>query len=114
MRKQFSTEMKAQTAAYILESGKTYKEVADEIGVDSGTIYKWMKKYKEKHGIIQPVGNIKQPATNEELLLRIRNLEQQLKEKNKELEKQKKQLEYEKENVEILKKSLHILAGPRE
>lgn len=114
----YSEEMREQTAAYILESGKSATSVSEELGIDTNTVCRWVRDYRRKRNLptyarekgLKP----KSPKDNDELMLRIKELEKQLKEKDKELKLQKKKAEDERMNVEILKKSRHIFMQPRE
>lgn len=114
----YSEEMRTQTAAYILESGKSATSVAEEMGIDTNTVCRWVRDYRRKHGMptyAEEKGIKTKPAKDDmELRQRIRELERQLKEKDKEIERQKKKVEEERINVEILKKSLHIFMRPNE
>lgn len=114
----YSQEMREQTAAYILESGKSAASIAEELGIDTNTVCRWVRDYRRKHKLpsyaeekgLKP----KSSKNNAELTLRIRELEKQLKDKDKEIELQKKKVEDERVKVEILKKSLHIFIQPQE
>ena len=114
----YSEEMREQTAAYIIESGKSATRVAEEMGIDTNTVCRWGRAYRRKHGMptyAEEKGIQAKPAKDGmELKQRIKELERQLKEKDKEIEKQKKKVEEERINVEILKKSLHIFMQPQE
>ena len=109
MRKNYSQEMREQTVAYYLESGKSITSVAKELGIGINTLCRWVNDYKEAHGI---ESDSRKPASNQELYSKVKELEKQLKEKDKELARQKKKLEEEQMKVEILKKSLHIFMEP--
>lgn len=117
-RSKYSEEMRTQTAAYILESGKSATSVAEELGIDVNTVCRWVRDYRRKNNMpsyAEEKGIKPKPAREpEELKYKIKQLEKQLKEKDKELEIQKKKLEEERMNVEILKKSLHIFMQPHE
>lgn len=114
----YSEEMREQTAAYILESGKSATRVAEEMGIDTNTVCRWVRDYRRKHNLpsyAEEKGIVPhEPKDNLELKLKIKELERQLKEKDKEIERQKKHVEEERMNVEILKKSLHIFMRPHE
>lgn len=107
----YSAEMREQTAKHIIESGKSATSMAEELGIDTNTVCRWVRDYRRNHklpswaeskGISQTT-----PKTEKELLLRNRELERELKQKEK-------QLKDEKEKVEILKKSLHIFMQTHE
>lgn len=114
----YSEEMRTQTAAYILESGKSATSVAEEMGIDKNTVCKWVRDYRRAHNLptYAEENGIKMPPPREIKDDRARNkeLEAKLKEKEKELKRLEKQLADERETVEILKKSLHIFMRPHE
>lgn len=117
-RTKYSEEMRIETAAYIIESGKSATSVAEELGIDTNTVCRWVRDYRRKHNMpsyAEEKGlKAKDPKSENELKLKIKSLEKQLKEKDKEIERQKKKVENERMNVEILKKSLHIFMQPHE
>jgi transposase-like protein len=114
----YSQEMREQTAAYILETGKSATSMAEELGIDTNTVCRWVRDYRRKHNLptyAEEKGlKAKPPKDNAELTLKIRELEKQIKEKDKEIEVQKKKVSEERIKVEILKKSLHIFMQPQE
>jgi len=101
----YSEEMREQTAKLIIESGKSATSTAEELGIDTNTVCRWVRDYRRANKLptyAQAKGiKTSTPKSERELLLENRELERQLKIKRKELEE-------EKEKVEILKKSLHI------
>lgn len=101
----YSAEMREQTAQYIVESGKSASRMAEELNIDKNTVCKWVREYRRKKGLpsyAQSKGiKAGAPKSEQELALRNKELESELK-------KQKKQLAEEREKIEILKKSLHI------
>ena len=107
----YTQEIREKTARYILENKKSATSVAEEMGIDTNTVCRWVRDYRRKYNLpsyAEEKGiRRKEPQTEGELLYRIKDLE-------KELKKKDKQLEEEKEKVEILKKSLHIFMQPRE
>ena len=64
MKKEYTAEMKEQTAIYVLETGKSATKVVKEIGATVNMVCRWVKEYKEKHGIINKGSK---PATNDEM-----------------------------------------------
>ena len=107
----YTQETREKTARYVLEHGKSATSVAEELGIDTNTVCKWVREYRRAHGMpsyAEEKGIQKrEPQTEGELMYRIKELEKELKKKEKELTE-------EKEKVEILKKSLHIFMQPRE
>ena len=114
----YTPEMREQTAAYILESGKSATKTAKEMGIDVNTVCRWVQYYRKKHNLpsYAEEKGIKRrvPQSDAELKARIKLLERQLKEKEAELETQRKKLAEAQEDIEILKKSLHIFMQHRE
>jgi len=110
-KSKYSQEMREQTAKHIIESGKSATSMAEEVGIDTNTVCRWVRDYRRDHkmpswaeskGIAES-----KPKTEKDLLLQNRNLERE----NKRLAKN---LKDEKEKVEILKKSLHIFMQAHE
>ena len=107
----YPQEMREETARFILESGKSATSVAEEMGIDTNTVCRWVRDYRRAHNMpsyAEAKGIVKkEPKTEGELMQRIKELEKALK-------KREKELADEKEKVEILKKSLHIFMQPHE
>lgn len=105
----YSEEMRERTARYILENGKSATSVAEEMGIDTNTVCRWVRDFRRKNnlpGYRESKGIRRaEPKTAEELVGKVKDLEKQVKAKDKEIE------EY-KEKIEILKKSLHIFMQP--
>ncbi len=101
----YSEEMREKTVKFILDSGKSATSVAEELGIDTNTVCRWVRDYKRKNNMpsyAEEKGIIKRPyKRKDEKDIKIKELEKELKHKNK-------QLEEEKEKVDILKKSLRI------
>lgn len=97
-RQHYTEEFKRQTAKYMQGHTKTVPEIAEELGIPAGVLYKWKGLYRE--------------FANESLasLEKINQLEQLLQEK--ELENQQKDRENAdlREELEILKKAVHIFS----
>ena len=68
MKKEYTAELKEQTARYVLETGQSATKVAKEIGATVNTVCRWVNEYKEKHGIISAGSK---PATNDEMQQRM-------------------------------------------
>lgn len=114
----YSPEMREQTAAYIIESGKSATSMAEEMGIDTNTVCKWVRDYRRKHNLpsyAEEKGiRTKPPKDSMEMKERIKDLEQKLKDKEKEIKRLNEKIADEKVKVEILKKSLHIFMQPPE
>jgi len=101
----YSEEMREQTAKLIIESGRSATSMAEELGIDTNTVCRWVRDYRRANNLptyAQAKGIKKTTPKNErEVILENKELERQLKQNKKELAE-------EKEKVEILKKSLRI------
>lgn len=114
----YTEEFREQIAVRILQTGQSATSLAEEMGIDTNTVCRWVRDYRRKHNMpsyAEEKGiRTLPPKDSIELKQRIKDLERQLKEKDKEIEKKNKQLADEREKIEILKKSLHIFMQPRE
>lgn len=117
----YSEEMREQTARYVLESGKSATSVAEEMGIDKNTVCSWVRDYRrknymptyaEENGIVYSQPKVSKDEND--LMKRIKELENKIKEKDKEIKKLNDKVSDEQEKVEILKKSLHIFMQPHE
>ena len=93
----YSEEMKLQTVKYVLEGGKSATKVAKELGIDTNTVCRWVREYREAQGIpsYEAEQRIKR-QTADEMAAKIKELEKEIKRKDRELAD-------EKEKIEILK-----------
>ena len=107
----YTQEMREQTAKLIIESGRSATSFAEEMGIDTNTICRWVRDYRrqkkmptwaESRGI-----KAQKPMSEKELVQRNKELERELKHKEK-------QIADEREKIEILKKSLLIFMQPQE
>ena len=89
-RKNFSPEVRLETAQLVLDHGYTHEEAAKAMNVGYSTIGKWVKQLKEERQGKAPKAT---PMTREQLKIR-------------ELEKKIERIELEKE---ILKKATALL-----
>lgn len=107
----YSQEMREEIARYIIETGRSATSMAEELGIDTNTVCRWVRDYRRTHNMpsyAEAKGIVKkEPKTAGELMYKIKELEKALK-------KREKELADEKEKVEILKKSLHIFMQPHE
>jgi transposase len=108
----YSEEMRERTVLHILNSGKSATAVAEELGIDTNTVCKWVREYRRKNNLPSPiVAKTIERATRVQdpgdMKRKLREIENRLKQKEKELIE-------ERENVEILKKSLHIFMRARD
>lgn len=109
MNQKYSEDMKEQTVAYALESGKSLTKVSKELGINLNTLCRWVQAYKDEHGIIDNSGKT---ASADKMQARIKELEKKLKEKGKTIAKQKKEIDDEILKVEILKNPCTSLRNP--
>jgi transposase-like protein len=89
--------MREQTVKYILEKNRSATQVAEEMGIDTNTVCRWVRDYRRKHNLpsFAETKGMKraEPKSNTELLYQVQELKRE----------KKKVLEDEKEKVEILK-----------
>ena len=45
----YTTEMRAETAAYIIEHHKSATSMAEEMGIDINTVCRWVRDYRRKY-----------------------------------------------------------------
>ena len=107
----YSQEMREETAKLIINTGKSASSFAEEMGMDTNTVCRWVREYRREHKLPSYAESkgikAKDPVSERELIQRNKELEREIK-------KQAKQLSEEKEKIEILKKSLHIFMQPTE
>jgi transposase-like protein len=98
-----SLEFRDQTAEHVLKSGKSATSMAEDLGIDTNTVCRWVRDYRKKHGL---------PSHHEERRRRgpanqafRKKDESEIFERNKDLEKQlctqKKQIADLEEEKEI-------------
>ncbi|MGI2336862.1 MAG: transposase [Dehalogenimonas sp.] len=101
----YTPEIREQTARMVIETGKSATGLAEEMGIDTNIVCRWVRDYRRSHKLpsYAEVKGIRPPypVSDRDLVLKNKELESRLK-------KQVKLLADEKEKVEILKKSLHI------
>ena len=106
----YTEEMREQTAKMIIESGRSATSFAEETGIDTNTVCRWVRDYRRTHKMpswAESKGRkAPKPISEKELLDRNKELEREVK-------RQAKLLEEEREKTEILKKSLHIFMQPQ-
>ena len=108
----YTEEMREQTAKFILETGKSATSVAEELGIDTNTVCRWVRDYRRKHNMpsyAEEKGiRTNPPKDSLELEIQNKELEAKLREKEKEIKRLNTVIQEEREKIEILKKSLHI------
>ena len=114
----YTEEMREQTAKFILETGKSATSVAEEMGIDTNTVCRWVRDYRRKHNMLSYAEEkgirTNPPKDSLELKLQNKELEAKLREKEKEIKRLNAVVQEEREKIEILKKSLHIFMQPSE
>ena len=74
----YTPEIREQTARYVLENGKSATSVAEEMGIDTNTVCKWVREYRRKNNLpsyAEEKGiKRKEPQTEAELLYRVKEL----------------------------------------
>jgi len=108
----YTDEMRERTVLHILSSGKSATSVAEELGIDTNTVCRWVREHRRKNNLPsyeEEKGIVKntQPKEPTETRHRIRELEAKLRARDK-------ALAGERENVEILKRCLHIFMQARD
>lgn len=104
-RTKYSDEMREETAKFIIESGRSATSVAEEMGIDTNTVCRWVRDYRRKHNM---------PSYKEEKGIGAKDSKKidderfRIKVQEKEIRRLKKELQEEKTKVDILKKSLRI------
>lgn len=65
-RRKYTDEFKIEAAELVLSSGRPIAQVAADIGVNDGTLGKWVRKYRLAHPDHFPSGGDKAPVAWEE------------------------------------------------
>ena len=98
-RQHYNEEFKKEAVKYVQEQSKSLPEIAEELNIPAGTLRQWMAKYRQFDG---------EPSAE-----RVRQLEQQLKDKERLLAEKERELEDVKDELAIVKKAVHIFSKPR-
>jgi len=98
----YSNEIRERTAKFIIENGKSATSVAEEMGIDTNTVCRWVRDYRRRNHLPSYAESkgIKQATSRMD------------KEMNKQLKARDKRIRELEEEVEILKKSLRIFMRP--
>ena len=82
----YTEEFREQTVKHIFETGKSATRTAEEMGIDTNTVCRWVRDYRRKYNMptyAEEKGiRSKPPKDSIELRQRIKELEAKLKEKN--------------------------------
>ena len=87
-----------RTARHVIESGKSATSVAEELGIDTNTVCRWVRAYRRSNHL---------PSYTESRGIKKRSTDPN-KEMNKRLKERDRRIRELEEEVEILKKSLRI------
>ena len=67
----YTQEMRDKTARYVLETGKSATSVAEELGINTNTVCKWVREYRRNHELpsyAEEKGIVKkEPQTEDEM-----------------------------------------------
>ncbi len=103
----YTEEFREQTVRHIFETGKSATSMAEEMGIDTNTVCRWVRDYRWKHNLpnyAEEKGQRKAPPKDSiELRQRIRELESKIKEIDRITEQKDKIINEEREKIEILK-----------
>lgn len=108
----YTEEMRDRTVQHILMSGKSATSVAEELGIDTNTVCKWVREYRRKNNL--PSAREEQTAKQAAKTTDPNDAKRKMRELETRLRQKEKELAEERENVEILKKSLHIFMRARD
>jgi transposase-like protein len=98
----YTQELRDRTAKHIIESGKSATGIAEEMGIDTNTVCRWVRDYRRKNHMpsYEQSKGIKKVTDHYD------------KEVNKQLKERDKRIRNLEEEVDILKKSLRIFMQP--
>jgi len=98
----YTQELRDRTAKHIVESGKSATGIAEEMGIDTNTVCRWVRDYRRKNHMpsYEQSKGIKKVTDHYD------------KEVNKQLKERDKRIRNLEEEVDILKKSLRIFMQP--
>ena len=98
----YTQELRDRTVKHIIENGKSATSVAEEMGIDTNTVCRWVRDYRRKNHMpsYEQSKGIKKVTDHYD------------KEVNKQLKERDKRIRNLEEEVDILKKSLRIFMQP--
>jgi len=98
----YTQELRDRKAKHIIESGKSATGIAEEMGIDTNTVCRWVRDYRRKNHMpsYEQSKGIKKVTDHYD------------KEVNKQLKERDKRIRNLEEEVDILKKSLRIFMQP--
>jgi transposase len=100
-RQRYNEEFKRETVKFIQEQTKSVAEIAQELNIPAGTIHQWLSRYRkfEQEILANPD--------------KVRQLEQELKEKDRVNQQKEREIADLQEELAIIKKALHIFSKER-
>jgi len=81
--KRYDLEQQEQIARMSLEGGKSGNQIAEELGINKNSVYKWINQYKKRKGIVME--QAPKRVVNKEDKTRIKELERLLKDREEEI-----------------------------
>ena len=106
----YSPEIREQTARFIIDNNRSATSVAEEMGIDTNTVCRWVRDFRRANRLpsyAEEKGITPGPSVSDRAsVTKLKGLERELKHKDR-------LLADEREKVEILKKSLHIFMQPQ-
>jgi len=98
----YTQELRDRTVKHIIENGKSATSVAEEMGIDTNTVCRWVRDYRRKNHLpsYEQSKGIKRVTDHTD------------KEVSKQLKERDKRIRNLEEEVDILKKSLRIFMQP--
>jgi len=98
----YTQELRDRTVKHIIENGKSATSVAEEMGIDTNTVCRWVRDYRRKNHMpsYEQSKGIKKVTDHYD------------KEVNKQIKERDKRIRNLEEEVDILKKSLRIFMQP--
>ena len=86
-RRKYSPEYRDEAVKLVIETSRPIATVADELGINAGTLGNWVKLYREEHAEDEPALDVSERA-------RLREAERELREANMEIAFLKKAAAY--------------------
>ena len=86
-RRQYSPEYRDEAVKLVIETSRPIVTVADELGINAGTLGNWVNLYRQEHADDEPMLDINDRA-------RLRQVERELREANMEIAFLKKAAAY--------------------
>ncbi len=86
-RRKYSPEFRDEAVKLVLETSRPIVTVADELGINAGTLGNWVNLYREEHAGDEPALDVSERA-------RLREAERELREANMEIAFLKKAAAY--------------------